>query len=1456
MRTKNRILLFTFFCIFLVKANSQPWESKNGYEISTKTSTTPLRVLIVFVEFDYDGNNHCFPVNDNCWNHNQTPPDPDALPFDPDDYFDDQASTTPTAYFSKYFYEASFGQFQVIGDCLKKTIHLPCSLVSNIYLSDYQALSDAITTEFNAHGTRYNHSLSDFDNYDFSNSPYRFGLPKPTGPNNGIDFLIICYGNSYLNNQCSAGSACLDFVSPFTIGGYSVDVGCDFYMCGGPVHKDFILEEFFHALFGANNFHSGTGSANHTFPFRPNNWGMTTQLAGAGMSNMVCAWDRWFLGWESDADDKYIEASDGTNMVETNIDIINNPNPSANGEYILRDFGATGDAIQIKLPHLNWQTNLPKNQYLWIENHQQQTTFDHNSKFMWHQSLCNPFTLCGTDWTKGLYCYIQVGKDIKSSTISESEIWASQSNHSSPNGLASWLFPLTAQGNFDQAYGIPQLYSSWCSRSCISNDVVNDVANPFSGFSLIYGKPNTNNDDEINYKGSFPDYDQGSSIYYSGTGGPITDELSFGGSDKVAFRCSTACPIGGKKILSLSTNPSPFTVLTHMANDNYSSPNTTPLLEYENRTIWLSGLSVSILDELPNGDVRIKVRWDDYDVENDVRWCADMINLSPNDFNINDYSLNIINGSNVLIDRGLSPTYLKARGQINGNYIFSEVTHFISLPDSKIKIDNNSSITVDNGSILEMKSGSIMDINSGAKLIVKRGSKLILNPGSTINVNNGARIIIEDDASVDYLRNPVINLNGSNAVFEINGMLNIKRDPDPLITTDPVFTITTSTTGQNRGYLLFGNSSLFPSANITADNNCSIILSGNSQSNKVLQINQETFYTPANLATFSITLAKVELNSGSRIQASGLNTNINFNMVKFTSTTPGINNGHRGYHHYGQPNTTINNCIFEYGQYGIYANLTYGGSPLNIFYSIFRNCNQGLYAQDKGIGLDNCFFFSNNSAITGSQMSFPSICNGCTVDYNTFGLSWQGYSSANFTLDNPHLNHNSIGARIQSAPLYTNCGTVSFNNTGFDIRIGGTLLMDELINSTSGSDVTAVQNNYTIRTALANYLFLKKGFNNLSPTGIYNQSTINGSFLVGILQPLPFPIVADANQWNVNGTFSQNDYSIVDQYGSPLTITDAHPLNSTVACGQAIPPCPNPPCDNWLDMLSSCPQCDIINTDDFVNERLNEATSISLDMIKSNDPLNYRKGVELFYQILWENYPNPSERELLLLNYNYIKLLESLGNAFKYNQISCNENSVDLCSVLRMVVDIEDKFIVQAETEGNYFRRFYYSMDKAQTYRLACRRDLSLSLLNEIHTWVNQEEIEQVNDFICVVQNEIDILNGTIELGSIEEVMSSCQSNPLLRLAAVKGQNNVLNKTDEEMTVAFFPNVSNRIGFLSSNVENGFYELYNLQGQKIVEQQFNYESDLDLSDLASGTYLIRVINNSSQKFLTKKIIVP
>lgn len=72
MGTNKQNLFCILVCFLFLQANSQIWESLHGYEISSTTPTTPLRVLIVFVEFDeyidVNGNHHCYPVNDNCWN--------------------------------------------------------------------------------------------------------------------------------------------------------------------------------------------------------------------------------------------------------------------------------------------------------------------------------------------------------------------------------------------------------------------------------------------------------------------------------------------------------------------------------------------------------------------------------------------------------------------------------------------------------------------------------------------------------------------------------------------------------------------------------------------------------------------------------------------------------------------------------------------------------------------------------------------------------------------------------------------------------------------------------------------------------------------------------------------------------------------------------------------------------------------------------------------------------------------------------------------------------------------------------------------------------------------------------------------------------------------------------------------------------------------------------------------
>ena len=57
---------------------------------------------------------------------------------------------------------------------------------------------------------------------------------------------------------------------------------------------------------------------------------------------------------------------------------------------------------------------------------------------------------------------------------------------------------------------------------------------------------------------------------------------------------------------------------------------------------------------------------------------------------------------------------------------------------------------------------------------------------------------------------------------------------------------------------------------------------------------------------------------------------------------------------------------------------------------------------------------------------------------------------------------------------------------------------------------------------------------------------------------------------------------------------------------------------------------------------------------------------------------------------------------------------------------------------------------------------------------------------------------------------------------------------------------------LLGSKENSF-ELYNISGMLIDKQKFNQSTDIDLSSLAKGTYILKIHN--SQGYINKKIVV-
>ncbi len=765
----------------------------------------------------------------------------------------------------------------------------------------------------------------------------------------------------------------------------------------------------------------------------------------------------------------------------------------------------------------------------------------------------------------------------------------------------------------------------------------------------------------------------------------------------------------------------------------------------------------------------------------------------------------------------------------------------------KLSMPQTSKIVVEAGSILTID-GIISNTCDGGwdgTIEVKPGGILKLFAGADITFKGNGKILIDDDPTnpgkLVFEQNAKVYLDSYTSSIEINGDLEIGNNA----------TFTFQHHNSQHGFIRFGNASHYPSRNITAGVSASINIVGSSSNQKVLQIDQETFYAPANLLNFNISNGKVVFNSNARMQADGLLTNINFNNVKFTSNIFGQNNGHRGVHLYGQPNISITGCIFEYGRYGIFAYLTYGGAPLNIYGSVFRNNTFGILAHDKGLNLFQCSFFNNYYGVYGGQMSFPSTftegyTGGGIANANTNGIRWQGNSTPSLTLDDPYINSNNIGVRVDNCPLNVKCGSVSFNQTGITFNYGANLFMDDQVATPNTASVTAFNNANTIRTIKGWYLWLNKGYNDLSPSSLFSQRTA-----YGILLSPPYTIFANVNRWNSLGTFSSLDYNLTDPIGNPYTISDLYPLSTPAACGQAIPACPTLPCA-YESPLENCPTCDVINTDDFSALKLNLATKEAIKKMNSNDQNKYKDAAYLFYQILNENYTNPDNPEKYLLSLTYIKMMDALGNAFKNGELICSET--DVPEIVTNIISIQDKFIDQAIMDNNYDFRFKYSMDKAQTLRIACRRDACLDLLATISTWnEGDDNINAVNRFMCDVNLEIQILNGSVLPENIEEATTICNSENERR----RNEESTLSFVPPSVTLNLFVfnNISTNMVEVKTNAEIAHLIMLNAIGENIFEKEINYDCSIDANLLSKGLYLIKVTDSNTQETLTNKLIL-
>ncbi|MEZ5084628.1 MAG: hypothetical protein R2750_14480, partial [Bacteroidales bacterium] len=550
--------------------------------------------------------------------------------------------------------------------------------------------------------------------------------------------------------------------------------------------------EYGHLMYGDNYFHAG-GGGSHTNYFIPRAGGWSNM--GLGGSSLLTwnAWDRQRLAWKAAGNVYNPAARNYNNTLEVSGDLDAMVSSGA-GIYYLRDFVTTGDAISIKLPFIDPNTEFPE--YIWIENHNgtdiNGSPFD---KWQW-QSPNDP---CIEPFIPGIMMYLQIDKEIKTSAVF-SEVWG---------GYAGYIRPLTADGYHDR-----EREKTTVQNACI------DWGQQHA-FTEIYPNPLTGDGDQGHYAIDANDddmirYEDEQLNYVQKFNGDYFKNLFQYGHTSHVFT------LEGNNKVGICTNPSSASMMS-MVGKNEPIPGENNL-----RKVYLNGVSIEILEQDTFG-IKLQIEFDDVDVDNDVRWCADTIVLSPVQ-TTSGYSLNLKSGNTILLNQNLTATRMLDPVMFEGNKIFASPTHFKCRPDSWFHVEPSSTLTLEDkskliletDSRLEMETGSTIHLKDGSEIILQNGSLMEIGSYSLISFEENSKLIVEEGATLVVSDMVTFNSLLNNSEILVYGEVQLGTDIDFVGTGDAQLFVKIHNLSLNLTYddCDFTNTALFAYNNESIISNC------------------------------------------------------------------------------------------------------------------------------------------------------------------------------------------------------------------------------------------------------------------------------------------------------------------------------------------------------------------------------------------------------------------------------------------------------------------------------------------------------------------------------------------------------------------------------------------------------------------------------------------------------------
>lgn len=657
-------------------AQSDGVSSRNGYWMPNRDT---IRVFLVFAEVVDDPDDKVGGEPGSMWPRGQ-------LPRNADDYLDVAvpASGQLRTRMSRFFHQASFGQYVMLGDYYPKLARIPYNALKasgdeNIHeWLQAESGEDLVT----AHGFHFNGT--DFDRWT---TPSGYGLAKRKAPDGYVDFLLILWRvNSKVSKSDNSGSVNVS-VWKKPLKGMQGFMDRSRFISRHSAGGGILQHEYSHSLYGGNNFHTGgRGAGNGMFMHA---MGGFANLSSFGSNSTTWnAWDRHRMGWFNPNKTYAISATCVSTGREVNLDLRYRDTVACPGMvFDLDDFIDSGDALRLELPYVQSENSLARRQYLWLENHQIRPGNEDHSPRM----------------TKGIYAYIQVGKD---DTTSFEE-----------PGL--YTAPLNAYGHFDLEVDAEQQAFS----------LRKDRANPFTGlhFSMIPALNTIEPNAKVNSKGDTVDrYEQMILREETVYGKSVNVGMISLGPEDFVFETHPALGTvydafqAGDR-LSVADNPAAVSVYTWESRGSSGTPPFEKPRPQDNRTIYLNGIRIDLLEQRPDGKMRIQLDWRAPALEGFNRWCGNLVAQE---------NVVLADGAELVLDLGMSPQKPLEPLRYRNEWVFSDTT--------VLHLRKGASLTGGQGSWLVLRAGSRLILDQGSSLNLGPGSRLVLEPGSVMELAEGS----------------------------------------------------------------------------------------------------------------------------------------------------------------------------------------------------------------------------------------------------------------------------------------------------------------------------------------------------------------------------------------------------------------------------------------------------------------------------------------------------------------------------------------------------------------------------------------------------------------------------------------------------------------------------------------------------------------------------------------------